>query len=162
MIGFLGVDPGESGGIVLLTDDYVFSVSLSGKDNYDIRNQIESIKQLHPGMIYCCIERVSGFIGGEDGQGNKRNVASAHTTFILGESYGALDMALVCSRITRIHVLPKVWQKAMGCDKRDGESKSQHKNRIKKMVQKKHPEEKITLQTADAFMLAHYCKSLRW
>ena len=81
--------------------------------------------------------------------------------FQMGESYGALDMVLVCNRITRVHVLPKVWQSAIGVpDRPPGGTQSKWKSILKKYAQSLFPDEKITLRTSDAFLLAYYCRAL--
>lgn len=161
---FLGVDPGVSGGMVALCGQTVCSTSLEKMDRYDIRNWIED-KALNwsDGGIYACIEKVGGFIGGTGKQGERKNVSAAHKAFTFGESFGWLSMALVSARITHRMILPKVWQKALGIKPRKkGESKPSFKGRMKKLAQVRYPEEKVTLATSDALLLATYCKSLKW
>lgn len=125
----------------------------------NVRDYIGYLKSLgSDGGIYVCIERVAGFIGGKVG-GKHRNLAAAHTTFVLGQSYGMLEMALVCHNVRYIKVLPKVWQSAFSLRKAKGETKSQHKGRMKKYAQMRFLRDSITPQISDASLLALYAKS---
>lgn len=159
----LGIDPGCNGGIVALYPDRILTTSLVKMDRYDIRNWIESRANYAKSFdiqIYCLIEKVAGFIGVTE-EGQKRNVASAHTTFRLGESFGMLQMALVYSRISFQEILPHDWQQRLGVEsKRKGEKQNQFKGRLKERAKQLFPEEKITLQTSDAYLLAYLCRRI--
>jgi hypothetical protein len=152
---YIGIDPGVKGGLAVLNNESKSSISFSGKNAYDIRNIIEYHKATAFGKkqnLYILLEEVSGFIGGEV-DGKKRNVASAHTTFTLGEHFGMLQMALVCSRLSFRMIRPQEWRKRLGLE---GKTKNELKTRAKELF----PEEKITLSTCDAFLLAYLCRSL--
>lgn len=146
---YVGIDPGVNGGIVSLNADGISILSLNGKNAYSIRNWIEGFEA---DELYVLIEEVSGFIGGEK-NGRKKNVAAAHTMFTLGESFGMLQMALVCSRISFRTIRPQEWRKRLGLE-------GKTKNELKKRAKELFPEEKITLSTCDAFLLAYLCRSL--
>lgn len=160
---YIGIDPGVSGGMVAISRESITVFSSVGKNAYDIRNWIEyqlSITSARESGIHILIEEVGGFIGGEQ-DGQKRNIAAAHTTFVLGESFGMLQMALVCARLSFRMIRPQEWQKRLNIrHKLKGEKPNQFKNRLKKYAQMLFPEEKITLQTSDAFLLAYLCRSL--
>lgn len=146
---YVGIDPGVKGGIVSIGMDGISVFSSNGKNAYDIRNWIEGFKN---NTLHVLIEEVSGFIGGEE-NGRKKNVAAAHTMFTLGESFGMLQMALVCSRISFRTIRPQEWRKRLGLE-------GKTKNELKKRAKELFPEEKITLSTCDAFLLAYLCRSL--
>lgn len=162
---FVGIDPGTHGGMVILRGADIYSTSLDSMNLYDMRNWIETYtltteNRLH--STYACLEKVGGFMGStNDSEGRKRNVASAHTMFTFGESYGALQMLLVCCRISVGEVTPRKWQGSLGIKQREkGETKPQFKNRLKERAQCLFPERKITLDVADAFLLAYYLRGL--
>lgn len=166
MIGsplFLGIDPGVSGGMVALCGSTIQHTSFRGMNRYDVRNWIEDKAQWgQDAGCYAVIERVGGFIGGEDKQGKRKNLSSAHTAFVFGQSYGELRMCLACARITHREVLPKAWQKRYGMKREKGEKKERYKARLQSLAQSYVPEERITLAVSDALLLALYCRTLTW
>jgi hypothetical protein len=133
---------------------------------------------------YAIIEHVGGFMGAYDGDDggplgseksiagdttasrrHKRNVASAHTMFTFGKSYGLIRMALIAAGIPFSEVPPKRWQKGLHIPgKSKGESRTQFKNRLKAKAQQLFPwlplrsHGGVTLSTCDALLLAEYCK----
>ncbi len=163
---FIGIDPGVSGGIVTLYAGRILCyIPLEKANRYDIRDHIE-LRVNHAKetgcKVFACIERVRGFIGGTDDTGHKINHASAHTMFPLGESYGALDMCLVCCRITRREVLPQEWQKRYGMKREKGETPQKWKSRLKAKAQLLYPDTVMTLAISDATLIAHHCSRLSW
>lgn len=167
----IGIDPGVKGGIVILADVWQPEPEAIGEytnntlGRYDLRNLlnrlIDSAINQHHCNIYACIEKVGGFIGEETPTG-KRNIASAHSTFVLGHSYGKLEMALVCARISFTEVMPAVWQKSVGMTgRKKGEKVSKWKYRLWERAKELFPEREITKELADAYLIAHYCRSLK-
>lgn len=154
----IGLDPGVKGGIIVLEDDkLVLQLSMSKCGRYDIRNHLEQlIRTYTDSRIRACIEKVGGFIG--DGE---KNVAAAHTTFVLGRNYGNLEMALVCARISFTEVLPKIWQSKYGMWRAKGEKKSKWKGRLATKAHELFPDVEFNKELADAFLIAHYCRSLK-
>lgn len=74
------------------------------------------------------------------------------SAFTFGQGYGGLKMALAACGIPYEEVLPAKWQKALGC--RTGGDK----NVSKRKAQELYPAIKITHATADALLLATYCR----
>jgi Holliday junction resolvasome RuvABC endonuclease subunit len=83
------------------------------------------------------------------------------STFKFGTSYGALLMALTAAYIPFEMVTPQKWQRELGVLSRKGMTKTQHKNQLKAKAQELFPDLKVTLATADALLLAEYCRRLR-
>lgn len=131
------------------------------------------------GGAFAVIEQVSGYIG---------NSQPGSAMFKFGQSYGTLRMALTAAYIPFDEVRPATWQKAMGVaprkklkakrgtkeklaeflnsDKSDdptrgAESKRQFKTRLKQKAQQLFPGTVVTLETADALLLAEYCRRLK-
>lgn len=160
----IGLDPGRQGGMVVDDGFEIHKFIMTGKNRYDIRNWLEdhnNYARARDITINAVIEEVGGFIGESEG-GNKKNIASAHTMFTFGESYGELCMALCCLRITYLTVLPAKWQRSYRITRQKGETKPHFKNRLKDKALQLYPEEKITLAVSDAFLIMHYAKGLTW
>jgi Holliday junction resolvasome RuvABC endonuclease subunit len=86
----------------------------------------------------------------------KQGVSS---TFKFGVGYGGLRMALIAASIPFEEVTPRTWQKALGVVvRKKTETKTQFKNRLKAKAQQLFPRESITLKTADALLIAEYCR----
>lgn len=142
---YLGVDPGMGGGLAVLCADKV-SITPMPKTDQDIIAWLESHTWLTEKFNYGAIEQVHSFPG--------QGVAS---TFKFGMSYGGLRMCLAALQIPFETVSPQKWQKVIGLSTRKKEGRTEHKNRLKARAQELFPYEKITLATADALLLAHYC-----
>lgn len=79
--------------------------------------------------------------------------------FKFGRSFGTLEMGLVAAGIRHELCTPQKWQKSLGIEKRrKGEDKRKWKGRLKAAAQKKFPRLSITLETADALLMAEYCR----
>ena len=143
---------------------------------------------IDPKTDIAVIEEVSGYMPGKksiaaDGHEYQKGVAPGSTMFTFGQSYGALRMAMIASGLveseTWFTVRPQEWQKwvrvylqslpeshhAYGTsllprDTRGSESVSRWKSRLKSVAVSLFPEyrDRITLKTADAILLAMYCK----
>jgi hypothetical protein len=79
-------------------------------------------------------------------------------------NYGALQMAVASIDVPCEEVLPSRWQQGLHISPRKkSEGRVLWKNRLKANAQRLFPEiaDKITLATADALLLAEYCRRLR-
>lgn len=162
---YLGIDPGAGGGIAVLMHTYVrggpaFESSVSAVSMPptlgDIWQQLGSCGNHTKSLwsTFAVIEKVGGFLRTE-----APNPGSA--MFKFGVSYGSLLMALTAAGVPYEEVTPQRWQKALGVPSRKkGETKGGLKNRLKARAQQLFPSEKVTLATADALLLAEYCR--RW
>lgn len=145
---YIGVDPGASGGIVELYPDLTaaFPMPVTERDICGLLSGAAT----GCANAFAVIEKVSGYIG--EGQ-------PGSAMFKFGMSYGGLRMALIAAGIPFEEVTPQAWQKALGIGKRDkAESRTQWKNRLKAKAQQLFPQVKVTLATADALLIALYCK----
>lgn len=168
-VNYIGVDPGASGGVAALNSLEVRAFGMPGTE----RDLWELVASLGGPDSFAIIERVSGYIG--EGQ-------PGSSAFKFGMSYGLLRMALVASGTPFEEITPQKWQGALGIAPRKkgvkqlvaltkgknkgqkrmkevgGESPSQFKNRLKARAQQLYPSVKVTLSTADALLIATYCK----
>ena len=140
---YVGIDPGTNGGIVLLTKTTIrlYRMPPTEKDVWEIVRRI-------PGRPTAVIEKSQAM--------PKQGVSSA---FKYGQGYGFLRGCLIARGIPFSEVTPQRWMKGLGIrSRRKTESKTQWKNFLKGIVQQKYPQEKITLQTCDAVLIAEYCR----
>jgi hypothetical protein len=159
---FIGIDPGQSGGIACIEvykSDGAINTQLTPMPSteVDIWEVIWGFYETHGrrhslthGMYSVCavIEHVHAM--------PKQGVSS---TFKFGVGYGGLRMALIAASIPFEEVTPRTWQKALGVVvRKKTETKTQFKNRLKAKAQQLFPRESITLKTADALLIAEYCR----
>jgi len=142
---YIGVDPGKSGAICAVSSDGHASVVVKTNKSY------EEIWQslLWYGLHEC--EAVVESVNAMPGQG----VAS---TFKFGESFGMLLGLMTASGIHFEKVRPAVWCKELGLKRIDGESNTDWKNRHKQLAKELFPDVDVTHATADALLIAEYCK----
>lgn len=149
---FIGVDPGASGGLAVLAtglDAYACPMPATERDIWEyLRDEAASAE----GPVAAVIEKVGGYTGqGQPGS----------AMFKFGASYGRLCMALCAAGIPYEEITPQTWQKAMGIPprkNREGETKTAWKNRLKSHAQRLFPKLSVTLATADAILIAEFCR----
>ncbi len=99
-IGIIGIDPGQSGGIARICEDYYQVLALTGKPDHDI----SCVRELFQPGDLVCIEDVHSIYG-----------ASAKSNFSFGRNCGFIEGAVWSAGITSLrYMAPKVWQKAIG------------------------------------------------
>jgi hypothetical protein len=168
---YMGVDPGASGGLVVIHEGAITSAAMPGTiqqlwqwfapigPNSRYWDDIEAVPDIH-----CAIEQVTGYVAGRDKQsgGDYENSAPGHRMFQFGKSYGRLEMALEAAGIKAIPVIPRTWQKALGIAPRDKATEDQaaFKRRLKQTAIQLFPSVTVTLKTCDALLLALYAKLL--
>ncbi len=164
---YLGIDPGLSGGIASIhTRGYnAPTVCVLAERMPDTEHDTFALLlSLPPNAAkHAVIEKVGGYVRGSEAKGQHGGASNGSAMFKFGASYGGLRMALVAASIPFEEVAPATWQKALNIPYRDKkkESKSQFKNRLKSKAQQLFPSEKVTLATADALLLAWYCREKR-
>ncbi len=140
----IGIDPGQSGGAVLLDGEgnVVDRFKFSDKTDHDIAQVLTEWTdpaQFGPLGTDAIIEQVHSM--------PKQGVASS---FKFGRSFGFLIGLLTGIRIPYRMVTPQTWQKAMGCLTHGD------KNVSKAAAQRIWPREKWTHAIADAALIAEY------
>lgn len=143
----LGIDPGASGGLALVTErngrlsatESMVKMPSTDGDVWDW------VKSAAAWADLCILEKVASM----PGQG-------VRSVWTFGRNYGALRMAVIAAGIPLEEVTPRRWQPAIGVPSRKGEAKTAHKNRLKARAQELFPGLSITKDTADALLLAVY------
>lgn len=146
---YIGIDPGAKGAIAVLDGAklHTYKMPDSFPEIYDTLNGIA--KSYEPKDIVTVMEQV--------GQGIPGQSSSATAKF--ARHNGHLEMALYALGIRTEKVRPQVWEKSYNVGSSKGLTKTAWKNKLKGVAMSLYPTEKITLDTADAILLAHYGKS---
>lgn len=139
---YLGIDPGKSGGIALVTEDSAEAHKIP-PTNLDLFNLITSL--VEGKNTFAVIEKVHS--------SPQMGVRSA---FTFGQGKGALLMALaVNTQLNQLiyeEVTPRKWQQSLSC------LSGGDKNVTKERAQRLFPKIKITHAIADALLIAEYAK----
>lgn len=138
----IGIDPGKNGGIAICDGKECRCVKMPSTPS-DLLCFLQEAGSAGNCVAY--LEKV----GGMPGQG-------ASASFVFGENYGHITLALLASKIPTEVVSPQRWQNFLNLRGKKGESKTDHKNRMKARAQQLFPSEKVTLWSADALLIAHY------
>lgn len=150
---FIGIDPGEKGGIAVLDKgSNVLDIVKMPVTPQDILQYISEWKDNDEYVVHCALEDVGKGMPGQS------SVATAK----LARHCGHLEMALLAKEVKTVYVTPKKWQKEYQLGSSSGYTKTQWKNKLKAKAQQLFPElgKKITLAVSDALLIAEYCKRL--
>lgn len=162
-MAYLGIDPGASGGLALLgPDGAVARATRMPPDAAGIYDWLKSLTQHWSSQgvaVVAVLEKVWGYVGGGGNPGS--------AMFSFGRNYGQLQMALTALAIPYDEVQPATWQPALGIEpcrrktrrvEAKAESKPEFKRRLKAAAQALFPQEAVTLATADALLVAEFCR----
>lgn len=139
---YIGVDVGGNGGMAALdTQGAVIGVLKIPDTEIAIYQQLTDWAAL--GYARAVVERVWS--------SPQMGVASA---FSFGRAYGTCRMALAAAAIPFDDVTPQRWQRRLGC------LSGRDKNVTKVRAQQLFPTVKVTHATADALLLAEYCRQV--
>ena len=140
----IGIDPGINGGVAIIENGHI-DVTACPDTVKDMADYIKNAKWDCINM-FCIIERVHSMPG--------QGVAS---TFKFGMNYGQWLGILASQGVPYKEVTPQMWMKSYGSLPKD---KKARKTRLKHLAQSLYPNVKVTLKTADAILLANYCKQV--
>jgi len=141
MKSYIGIDPGLSGGISILSEGvkpYAVKMPDTERDVFDL---LKSLTNWHDTSPVAVIEKVHSMPG--------QGVVSS---FTFGKGYGALRMALIALEIPFREITPQTWQKALGCMTKG------NKNVSKAKAQQLFPSLTITHAIADSLLLAEWLR----
>lgn len=142
MSTFIGIDPGQSGGIAVLSDvapAIAWKMPETERDVWDF-----FVGYMMGPDAFAMIEKVGAM--------PKQGVSS---TFKFGKNYGMLRGMLVAACVPFAEVPPGVWQRCLNCLSKGDKSVT------KARAQQLFPTLRITHATADALLLAEYCRRKR-
>ena len=145
---YIGIDPGQNGGIAVLAGDEVktFKMPATYPDIY---------------LLFCELvtsHRNITVILEDVGQGMPGQSSAATAKF--ARHMGHLEMALFAVGVRTEMVKPQKWQKIFSntIGNSRGLEKREWKNKLKAEAQRLFPSEKVTLWSADALLIAEYGK----
>jgi len=142
-MSFIGIDPGQSGGIaaVTVTGPVGYAIPMP-ETEADVVHALRAWA-VHVPPIMVAIEHVTPM--------PKQGLGS---TWKFGQHYGMLRGILAALGWRYILVRPQVWQKELGC-------LSHGDKRVTKgMAQRLFPGLRITHATADALLIAEWCRRI--
>ncbi len=140
---FMGIDPGASGAIVVIDGDRnVLDKFTFTEDPIDLLEFLQKNNDVN----FCILERVHGMPG-------MGGVAMFH----FGTNFGWIEMALLACKIPFESVSPQKWMKSMELGGKGNMTKTEWKNKLKAQANRIFPNDKVTLKTADALLIADYC-----
>jgi crossover junction endodeoxyribonuclease RuvC len=136
----IGIDPGKSGALAVL--------------GWLDTPYISPFKDKAPGKIMEVLKHLSAFQGVETTvyleqvrSSPQQGVVSA---FTFGRGYGFLEGVVMGLGLPIVQVRPSEWQGALGC------MSGGDKGKLAAYARKLYPSVKITNDTADAVLIAHY------
>jgi hypothetical protein len=135
---YLAIDPGASGGYAVLKENGEFEAHPLPSLTY------AELQAATFGDYTVIIEDVPKFVG-------RMIPSSATATLHFGFGYLCGHFEARLMRV--IKVPPQTWQKTIGIGKKGDLSSAQWKRKLRDEAQRRHPELKATLQTADAILL---------
>jgi len=148
---YIGIDPGQSGGIAAIFNGTSFAYKMPETEvDFIILMRRIVTPNIDKKDVIVLLEKVHSMPG--------QGVAS---TFKFGKGYGLLRGVILTMGLRLEDVTPQAWQKGLAIPKRDksrDESKTHFKNRLKAMAQQLFPHIKFTLATADAMLIAEFCR----
>jgi len=134
----MGIDPGQSGGIVIINNDGLVESYKMPETERDIYDLLESYKISNP-IVW--LEKVHAM--------PKQGVSS---TWKFAANYNFIRGVIIALKYPLYDVPPVKWQRALGC------LSGGNKNIPKAKAQQLFPQLKITLNIADALLIAYYGK----
>lgn len=134
----LGVDPGKSGGSVLLNGRGDVRGVLSFSDGASFVDFLDGKT-----VAFAVIEHVHAM----PGQG-------VTSMFTFGENFGFIQGVLAALKIPVRRVTPQKWQASLGVGL--PKDKTPKKNKLKQIAGERFPSTKWTLATCDAVLIANY------
>jgi hypothetical protein len=141
----IAIDPGASGGIAYREAGGKAEAIKMPDTEGDILETLRGLKMTHSTAV---IEEVGGFIGSPQ---------PGSAMFKFGRGVGFLLGVLMALRFRVETVRPQKWQATLGIgNSRTRASKAAWKADLKSLAQRKFPEAKVTLSTADALLMLEY------
>lgn len=155
-VAYVGIDPGENGGIAVLSEQSTTTRDFSKLTLTDYWEFLRSTA-----TSYSCTAVIEQ-IDPRPTRWFKNNILQSsilRSTCIIYGKYRELSALLVAAGIRFVEVPPRKWQVSLKIKpKEKSESQTDWKRRLKEKAQRLFPEQHVTLATADALLIAEYCR----
>lgn len=145
----LAIDPGKSGGIAVrypCSKVLAFPMPPTEGDLRDLFVRLYNPD--NPTVAF--VEKVGGYVGGAGAPGS--------AMFNFGRNFGFILGALAGLFVRTELVTPQQWQKRLGLGTSKGMTTVQWKNKLKEEAQRRFPDLRVTLKTADALLILEAMK----
>lgn len=143
---FLGVDPGKKGALALISDDKSWLWDMPWGDGPRLE-LFREIEQQHGKPRFTAVE----YLKAGPHRGSIAN-------YEIGFSCGTLASLMRVFEWPKKMVTPYDWQRKLGCAKRGQKSYRDHKKELWHCAEHLFPGSGVTLQQADALLLAEYAR----
>lgn len=159
MASYLGIDPGVKGGAALLSGGRIDLLPFPDgwlDDPTPVWDWLLGCPKDTVGVI----ELITGWQGSTFKQKDGSEGASPQADmYKMGRASGMVEGLVHAAGIKFERKVPRTWQAAHGL-KRDGMKYGPWKRHLKEFAQSLFPREKVTGQTADALLIAEFCRML--
>lgn len=142
---YIGLDLGSNGGVVVLDETGAVKEVFKNPDN--VPEWVERLSKYKDEHCFCITERV-----------HSQPINGGKANFSFGKTVGITLTIFEIAKIPYQEVTPQSWMKTYMMKKEKGETVTSWKNRLKNKAQQLFPKEKVTLWSADAFLIAEYCR----
>jgi len=143
----IGIDPGASGGVAVYDEDehalYTHKCPDNTKAMAAIINSAKARSWIDDQQLMCAIEKVHAF-----------PTDARSSAFKFGVNFGKWLGILGSLNVSTIEVTPQTWMKDF---QPLPKIKKDRKNELKRIASEMFPENKITLSTSDAALIAAWC-----
>lgn len=149
---YMGIDPGSKGAIAILPEKGTRLIILpfAKKETHEI---VEILAGLAKDIKMCCLEEVHAMPAyRKNPDGTMQIMQGSVSTFKFGYAFGYAYGITAALNIDIHYVSPSKWQRTLGCLTKGD------KNITKRLALELYPESRATHETADAILLAHYCR----
>ena len=143
----IGIDVGKSGGVAIIDSIKTENAPITAVKCPETVADMSKLITWHKWDcrdLLCVIEKVHSM--------PKQGVKSM---FTFGKNFGQWLGILAAFEIPYIEVTPQKWMKYYGAMPKN---KKERKTHLKHLAQSLYPSINVTLYTADAILMAHYCK----
>lgn len=142
---YIGLDLGSNGGVVVLNETGTVTEVFKNPDN--VPEWVEKLSKYKDEHCFCITEKV-----------HSQPINGGKANFTFGKTVGITLTTFEILKIPFQEVTPQSWMKTYMMKKEKGETVTSWKNRLKNKAQQLFPKEKVTLWSADAFLIAEYCR----
>lgn len=151
----IAIDPGKSGGIAVHSKDgtEAFKMPDSQTELCTVLQDYARQPAIENQPIAVYLEQVGGFTKSQEGG------QPGSAMFRFGEGFGYIKGVCDTLGFRLVLVRPQDWMKTVSAGTRGERSKTQWKNHLKDIAQRRYPHIRVTLSTADALLILEHAKN---
>jgi len=151
----LAIDPGRSGGIAWAINGLTDCKPMPDTDG-DVVDTLRELTVMAGDGRTAYLEKVGGYVRPANGD---KGGQPGSAMFGFGHGRGVIMGALMAFGWRIIEPTPQQWQKPLGIGTRSAcAGGAEWKNKLKAEAQRRFPECRVTLKTADALLILEYAR----